>query len=501
VQPIGVPGEVYLGSPTAVTHGYRNQPELTAERFLPDPFGPPGSRMYRTGDVCRYRRDGTVEILGRVDAQVKIRGLRVELGEVEAALRDHPDVAECAVLTVGDGVDRALAAFVRPRDGHSVDTSTLREHVAHALPSHMVPDGIQAVERIPMTVNGKVDRRALLDLRRTAPSPARAMVAPETELERQLAAIFAEVLGLPEVGVTDSFFDLGGHSLRIFKLIAACETRLRTRPQVADVFAAPTVRRLAERLRSGRSEAACLVPLRPRPGRPLVVFVHASSGSALPFHDVAVSLGDEFSSYAMQSPEAGGYTVESLAATYVEEVDRVRGMSPVVLAGWSMGGCVAMEMARIWRGRGVELAGVGLLDTWPPPAVHTDPADRADSRAAVLDMDVIAAEGLDTALGERAADELERLRTAIEHNRTAFVNYVPPRFDGVVHLLRAAQRQDDTFARLHSTVDYGWGRLIDEVVPIEVPGSHYSLLREENASSLADAIRTMATAGMSYGEI
>jgi amino acid adenylation domain-containing protein len=504
VQPIGVPGEAYVGSPVGITHGYHNRPELTAQRYLPDPFGPPGSRMYRTGDICRYLPDGMLEVLGRADSQVKIRGLRVELQEVEAVLLDHRDVAECAVLTIGDGIDRSLAAFVRPRAGATLDPAALHEHAARSLPPHMVPGGIQVIARIPMTVNGKTDRQALLAGWRTTPATARRAAAepPATDLERQLAAIFAEVLVLPEVGVTDSFFELGGHSLRVFKLIAACETRLRLRPRVADVFAAPTVRDLADRLSSAPApEPTCLVPLRPRPGRPLVVFVHASSGSALPFGDVASELGDDFSSYAMQSPEDGQFTVPRLAAIYVAEVDKVRGLSPVVIAGWSMGGCVAVEMARIWQERGIEVAAVAMLDTWPPPTTHADPERRARSRAAVLGLDVIAAEGLDVALGDRAAGELNRLRATIERNRTAFLDYTPAPFHGLVHLLRAAEQADKAFAALHPSEDYGWGELISEVVACELPGSHFSLLRKENARHLAVAIRAAFDSGTAYGEL
>ncbi|WP_433607236.1 amino acid adenylation domain-containing protein [Dactylosporangium sp. CA-139114] len=167
--PVGVPGEVYVGG-AGVARGYLGRPALTAERFLPDPYGPPGSRLYRTGDQARWRPDGTLEFLGRLDHQVKIRGYRIELGEIQARLRGHPHVEEVVADACGEGSNRALAAFVVPAAGCPVDPAALRAHVAAALPGHMVPEIVIAVDRIPLTANGKVDRGALR--RRLAPQPS-----------------------------------------------------------------------------------------------------------------------------------------------------------------------------------------------------------------------------------------------------------------------------------------------------------------------------------------
>lgn len=507
VVPVNVPGEAYLSSPIGISHGYHHRPELTAQRFLPDPYGPPGSRMYRTGDLCCYRPDGTVTFLERLDTQVKIRGNRIELAEVEAVLRLHPDVADCVVVTVGEGVDRALAAFVRTAGDARFDAAALLDHARGALPQTMVPAGVQAIESIPVNVNGKTDRRALQrawlgeTLPRTTPR-----VPPANEVERQLAHSYAEALGLAEVGVTDSFFDLGGHSLKIFKLIAVCARRLGVRLRVADVFEAPTVRRLAERLDFTHSAPeTSLVPLVPRPGRPLVVFVHATSGSALPFHAVARALGDDFSVLGLQSPDGEAeHTVESLAARYVEAVDGVRGLSPVLLAGWSMGGCIALEMARAWHKRGEDVTGTVLLDTWvPPDGRRLDPAERAAARAALLDLDIIATEGLDTAIGDEAPDELARLRRAIERNRGAYLDYTPHPYDGPVHLLRAAETgaSPDPYAVLRQGPDHGWGEVLPDVVTQTVPGNHFTLLDEHHAPRLAAVLTAIAEAGLSFTEI
>ncbi|MER6124301.1 amino acid adenylation domain-containing protein [Streptomyces sp. NPDC001795] len=509
VVPIGTPGEAYISAGT-IAHGYHNRPELTAERFLPDPYGPPGLRMYRTGDLCRYRPDGTLEVLGRLDAQVKIRGMRVELGEIEAVLRRHQDVAESAVITVGEGEGLNLAAFVRLRTGATAQATELRALVARELPRHMVPLAVQPVDRIPVTVNGKADHAALRGLWRGAvAAPAAETVPPADDLERTLADIYAKVLGLSGVGVTEGFFDLGGHSLLIFKLIAECETRLRLRPQVADVFAAPSVRELAGRLRTAATDrGTLLVPLAPRPGKPLLVCVHAVSGSALPFVDLAKNLDEDFSVYGLEAPDgvAGQRTpsLTDLARHYVPVVDRIRGLSPVFLAGWSMGGCIAVEMARIWRRTGVDVAGVLLLDSWPPVRSLPDPVHRSRARAAFEATDVLAMEGVDAALAGTPG-ELDRLRRVTDANKNAYLGHVPEPYDGEVHLLRASQESTEEVRHglpsSYASRDRGWGRLADTVTVHDVPGNHHTLLRGPNAAALAAVIRDIAAADTSFAEL
>ncbi|MEZ0073107.1 amino acid adenylation domain-containing protein [Planotetraspora sp. GP83] len=227
LAPIGVPGELVIGG-TGLADGYLGRPALTAERFVPDPYGPPGTRLYRTGDRARRRADGTVEFLGRTDNQIKLRGHRIELGEVEAVLEAHPAVRQ-AVVAVRD---ETLVAFVVGEIGG------LREHAARELPGFMVPQSFVELEALPLTPNGKVDRKALPDA--TAPA-GRDATPPRTDGERLVAAVFAEVLGLDEVGAHDDFFALGGHSL----LATMVTARLPGRIPVREVFAHPTVAGLA----------------------------------------------------------------------------------------------------------------------------------------------------------------------------------------------------------------------------------------------------------------
>ena len=496
--PTGVPGEAYICSST-MSLGYHNRPSLTAERFVPDPFGPPGSRAYRTGDICRLRPDGLLEVLGRLDGQVKIRGLRVELGEIESAIGQNPDVGESIALVIGTGADAQIAAFVRPRAGSRLDLAALHEHVVRLLPRHMVPSTLQVLDRIPVTVNGKADRAALRRMWRPEERiSASHAVPPASEIEAVLAELFAEVLGLAVVGVTDGFFDIGGHSLLVFRLLAACEKRLGIRLQVADVFAAPTVRRLAERLRLGIRPSTTLVPLDSHPGRPLLIFVHAVSGSAMPFRALAAELGDTFSCHGLQTPEyepgEEAPSLVELAARHVASVDEIRGPGePVYVGGWSMGGSVAIEMARLWQQRGVPVDGLFLLDAWLPPRGLTNAEDRRQAEKSLREADFHVQGGVEEVLAA-APSESERLARAVEANAAAYLEYEPTPLSVRAHLLRATEGLAEVLAALpcaYHVEGHGWGRFLDGLAVHDVPGGHYTMLRAEYAKPLAQLIRSI----------
>jgi amino acid adenylation domain-containing protein len=252
--PVGVPGELCVGG-VQVAQGYVRRPGLTAERFVPDPYGSaPGARMYRTGDRARWRADGTLEYLGRADDQVKIRGVRIEPGEVEAVLRRHRSVRECAVAARGEGADKRLVAYVVGE----ADAETLRAYLRRSLPEHMVPAAFVALERLPLSRNGKVDRKAL-------PAPDfggadESHVAPRTPVEEVLAGIWAEVLRLERVGVRENFFELGGHSLLATLVMARLREVFGTGMPLRALFEAPTVAELAERVEALRRAGAPALP-------------------------------------------------------------------------------------------------------------------------------------------------------------------------------------------------------------------------------------------------
>ncbi|MCX5387042.1 non-ribosomal peptide synthetase [Streptomyces sp. NBC_00083] len=273
--PVGVPGELFIGG-AQVTRGYLGRPGLTAERFVPDPFGGPGDRLYRTGDLARRLPDGAIEFLGRLDDQVKIRGFRIELGEVEAALAALPSVSAAAAVVREDRpAQRDLVGYVVASPGTEPDVGALRAELMASLPGYMVPSALVVLDALPITANGKLDRRALPAPRREEGPSGR---APRDEREAALCRIFADVLGTDrEPGIDESFFDLGGHSLLAMRLAAAVRTGLGTATSVRDVFETPTVAALAARLEQARPAASLppLVVAAPRPDRIPLSFAQA----------------------------------------------------------------------------------------------------------------------------------------------------------------------------------------------------------------------------------
>ncbi len=248
--PIGAPGELFVAG-DSLARGYLGAPDRTAERFTPDPFAAePGARMYRTGDLTRWLPGGALDYLGRVDHQVKIRGMRVELGEVEAALAAAPQVAQAVVAATADRRgEPTLAAYLVPEAGAAVEPAAVRAALKRALPEHMIPDGYVVLDALPLTPNGKVDRGALPEPGAAAIAPSAAeYVAPRNEVEEELAAIWAEVLDRPRIGVADHFFETGGHSLRALQALSRVRDAFGLELSLPDFFAAPTIARLAERV-------------------------------------------------------------------------------------------------------------------------------------------------------------------------------------------------------------------------------------------------------------
>ena len=509
--PIGVPGEAFLAGEVGIALGYHNRPALTAERFVPDPFGESGARMYRTGDLCRYRPDGVLEHLGRVDRQVKLRGIRVEPGEIEAVLCNHDAVSQCHVMLVDHpNLGPQLSAFVALRPGCKVEPQELMAHARKLLPPHMVPVSVVYIDSLPTNVNNKIDVAALstrvwtLELEDVA-----GIVPPVGQDEEALLDIYRDLLGVDQIGVCHSFFDIGGHSLLVFKLIAKCEMILDWRPGVADIFRYPTVRELAKLFRSTeRSMIRCLVPLSPQPAKPLVVFVPAASGSVLPFIEVARRLESQFSTWGLQAAELAeadsSISIAELAAGYVGEVDIIREMCPLILLGWSIGGCIAFEMARIWRARGVAVAALLLLDTWAPPMLLPY-VDRERVLSIVQSLDLLGLEGIASADPAPGSDALDRMEAVRSRNVLAFAAYRPQIIDLDVDYLHARAPSPDASVELLEMMgglpDRGWGSFSRSITMHKVDGDHFSMVGGEHAVSLATTLRDVINSRLGYEEI
>jgi amino acid adenylation domain-containing protein len=268
--PVGVPGELYIGG-TGVARGYANRPDLTAERFIPHPFArTEGERVYRTGDLVRHRADGQLEFLGRQDDQVKLRGFRIELGEIEAVLGQHPLVREVAVVVREDQPgDMRLVAYVVAAAGEVPTSAALRSFLQQRLPDYMVPSAIVVLDVLPLTTNGKVDRKALPVPEYSRKDLDAALALPQSDVERMIAAVWQQVLHIEQVSVHDNFFDLGGHSLLLIQVHSALQAHVGERVSVVDLFKYPTIRALANYLNTNAEIPAQLVQPEadPRPDR------------------------------------------------------------------------------------------------------------------------------------------------------------------------------------------------------------------------------------------
>ncbi|WP_175408922.1 non-ribosomal peptide synthetase [Streptomyces sp. TRM64462] len=349
--PVGVPGEIYLGG-HAVGRGYVGRPALTAATFVPDPYGAPGDRLCRTGDIGAQRPDGSVEWLGRRDSQVKLRGFRIELGEVEHALRELPGVRQAVVLMRRDlpGGEPALVAYVVPRGETGAGEDELRRGLRSRMPEYMVPAFFVVLDALPVNTSGKIDKRALPLPRAGRGRGGAPYVAPRTPAELVLAEVWRGVLGVDEVGVHDDFFRLGGSSLSTVR-VAAQATARGVRVTVRDLIEAPTVAGLASRAEAaGDGAVRSEVRLRDGEGAPLWC-VHPTGGSAAWYVPLARALPPGRPVRAFQARGLlGGVdptTVPGIAANYVAEMtaDGDGGRGPHDLLGWSMGANLALEMA------------------------------------------------------------------------------------------------------------------------------------------------------------
>ena len=367
--PIGAPGELCIGG-VQVARGYVNRPELTAERFVPNPFRA-GERLYRTGDIARHRNDGAIEFLGRRDGQVKIRGVRIELGEIEAAMARHPDVRQAVAALRDDGErQRRLVAYILPPGaGRAPNLAEMRAFLSDSLPSSMLPSALMVVDSIPFTHSGKLDRGALPDpdLR-----PVTTFRPPRSVLETRLAALWARMLKVPQVGIDDDFFELGGHSLLAVRLLGRVEAEFRVAISLsAFLEGSATVARMASAVQS-RADAGRLAEPTPSPvTTPVLFFVEPGESGMLTLRHFARALGPAQKVVGLL-PERNGArfdqsrSVESLAAGILRTIRATQATGPYYLAGWSIGGLLAYEIATQLRAGGDEVALLALLDAGAP---------------------------------------------------------------------------------------------------------------------------------------
>lgn len=505
--PIGAAGELYIGG-ACVAAGYSNRPELTASRFVPDPFArAAGARLYRTGDLVRYFESGDLEILGRVDRQVKIRGFRIELGEVEVALRAAAGVedAACAVHPLGAG-DEGIVAYVVARAGSSPSETELKRALSARLPAYMLPAAVVFLERLPISPNGKLDRTAL-------PSPSarssRRVEPLRSATERRVAAIWQRLLGVSSIGPGDNFFELGGHSLVAVRLMNEVKRAFAVELPLATLLEHATVETLAARIDAASAPASAATqgvgvhkPTQPAGTLPPLHCIGGVGGNPFGIRRLAAELGSDQAVFALtQGGDPTGRTLPSLAREVAAEVSRTQPAGPYYLAGFSAGGVVALEVARLLRARGQTVELVVLLDTYSPKLARWSTSERVWLFAQMCRQ---------AGLGYAGARLLARLRFKFELARRKFgllagpvdpedpvavqaalalvmSDYEPERYDGNVLLLRAAPGSA-------ATVDYrtdlhnGWRPVLGNLHVSTLACRHEDILRG-HAPATAAALR------------
>jgi amino acid adenylation domain-containing protein len=519
--PFGVPGEIYIGG-AGVANGYFGRPDLTLERFVPDPFSTtPGARLYRTGDAGRMRGDGVIECLGRLDDQIKLRGFRIEPGEIEAVLKQQEGVSDALIVARQNALGQPyLAAYYIAADGAALPQLT--EPLRRMLPSYMIPGVFVALQSFPRTPNGKIDR-SLLPTPSLPAAAADEYLAPRDDLERRLAEIWSDILGTARPGIRDSFFLLGGHSLLAVRMFARIERQFAVALPLTILHERPTIEYLADTLRPHCGEGApsrghlslaadrfsFLVPIQRRGRRPRLFCVHGAGGNVLNLSSIARHLGSDQPFVALQAQGTDGIrqpldSVDAMANRYIEEVRGVQPHGPYYLSGYCGGGIIAFEMARLLRNAGEQVALLTLIDCYAPGPVKSEPRLRRWKRetmagglkylqnlaaARIRRNYHSAASWLKVGMYRLKRQSIPYELRDVWLTRTflrAAARYRPGVYRGRLTLLRATEVEP---ALLAVGPDMGWTNLASDVRTFDIPGTHHTIMEEPNVGVLADLLK------------
>ncbi|MDM4719726.1 amino acid adenylation domain-containing protein [Micromonospora sp. WMMA1363] len=519
LAPIGVPGELWIGG-VGVALGYLNRPELTAERFIRHPFSrDPSARMYRTGDLVRWLTNGAIEYIGRIDRQVKVRGLRIELGEIESVLTRHESVASSVVVVREDEPgDQRLVAYCVPTPGRRLDPVALRQWCRRSLPGYMTPGWIISLDDVPRTQSGKVNHRAL-------PKPAndrqdldQEYTAPRTEVEKLIAGVWADILGQDRIGVHDNFFDLGGHSLLGARFVSRVSEELGVDVPLRTLFTAPTVAQLGAYLAlAGGPDGAAdrdhhlapLLSLSNRGDRTPLFCIHPAMGLGWSFTALLPHLTGR-PIHTLQAPALTGEdqlpeSIEGIAAQYVRRIRSIQPHGPYLLLGRSFGGLAAYEMAAQLERAGEQVALLALLDSLPAApepvpdpgqtqAIEQDslrilwrngrPGEPVPASTTTLDraQTVAAVRTSDGPMHGWSEPMVSRLVDVCARHIELSVAYKPKEYQGRLHFFSATADPGSLSSAAKAAV---WGRFAPDVVVHEIDCRHSEVLTPGPAATIA----------------
>ena len=529
--PVGVPGELHI-SGSGLSLGYLNRPELNQEKFINNPFKP-GTRMYKTGDLTRWLVDGNIEYLGRIDHQVKVRGYRIECGEIESILNEQENIQNSLVIakTINEST-QLIAYFVPVNTENSVDIGQLRKALQKKLPDYMIPSTFVSLNIIPLTSSGKIDRKALMK-QNIEPAGSQGYVAPGTETEKQLAKIWGKVLGVQQVGIEDNFFDLGGHSLLSIRLMAEIHKKFDKDLPISTLFQAPNIgaqgNMLDRQIESAHEPWTPLVSIKSEGDQTPFFCVHPVGGNVFSYRELALQPGNQHPFYGLQSPGLDGGdhpgSIEGMASIYIEAIRTIQPRGPYYLGGWSMGGIIAYEMAQQFQQGGEKIALVALIESYTPLAVKSiedhyikkNNLEDYDQETLLLvsfardlglydgqvPISLLESTRNPSELLEQILDQAKRthilspdlkseriyqLFKVFKTNILAMNAYHPRPLEGRVILFHADGQDEET--TVQDPARSCWRGLLDgNLEIIRVPGTHYTILRKPNVEALMDELR------------
>ncbi|NEO98573.1 MAG: amino acid adenylation domain-containing protein [Symploca sp. SIO2E9] len=510
--PVWVPGQLYIGG-IGLALGYWGDEDKTKASFITHPDR--GERLYKTGDLGRYLPDGNIEFLGREDFQVKINGYRIELGEIEAVLRQIPTINQAVVLTSEDlQQHKRLVAYVISEDS-SLSSKQLQSNLEHKLPEYMVPDAFVFLKALPLTSNGKIDRKALpapeLDLHQEGK-----FISPRDTIELQLAQIWSELLNVTPVGVTNNFFELGGNSFLAVRLLTQIQQKFQKNLPLATLFKSSTISELAHLIRSSADSLpwSALVPIKQNGSYSPLFLIHPFGGNVLCYQDLASHLSSQQPIYGLQAvglnPQCEPHTtIEQMATHYIQALQTVLAHGPYFLSGWSMGGLIAFEIAQQLSCQGEQIALLALLDTFTSPLMNPS---ISESDLALLVLGLVGDLNLSLEhLSQLKPDErliyvLEQAKqnhrvpadfdlAQIHHflkigklNYQAQQNYKPQYYSGKIILFKARETDTD--------LEAAWKEVVADVEKVMVPGNHDNMLRSPHVEILAQQLQKYLNASV-----
>jgi len=532
--PIGVVGELHIAG-AGLAKGYLNRPELTQEKFIPNPLSNyPDSRLYKTGDLARYLPDGNIEYVGRIDNQVKIRGFRIELGEIEAVLSHNEMVqSSCVIVREDNPGEKQLVAYIVPKLGVNLTSGDLRQFLSHKLPSYMVPSAFVLLEFLPLTANGKIDRRALKAPSNTSDSDR--FIEARNQLELNLVQIWSKVLKIDKISVHDNFFDLGGHSLLAPYLITQIKEQLGKEIAVTTLFQNPTIEQLATIIQtdSDSSNQSCLVPIQPQGSKPPFFCVPGAGGRPFYFYHLGRYLGKDQPFYSFENDlyqQFGEITrIEDIASIYLKAMQDLQPQGPYFLGGHSYGGNVAFEIAQQLVNQGQQVALLAIIDSSAPTYkdkqilldyINWDHvrwlAEVSKGIEVYLDKTIdISYETLQLLTVEEQLKyalnffklanmlppnaetrQLEKIVQAYKTSCLCLIDYLPKQtYPGKITIIRASEElsddpNKDLIAGDCEDSSLGWSEFSTEPVEIHfVLGNHVSIMVEPHVQILAEELK------------